>query len=42
MVAQVLTPYDVSATFKSSDPVATVIVTDAAGKHEIKVEQAGK
>jgi hypothetical protein len=39
MAAQVITPYTVSANFNSTDRVATIIVTDAAGKHEVKVEQ---
>jgi len=40
--AQVITPFEVSATFKSDDPVKSVIVGDAAGRHEVPVEQAGK
>ena len=40
MAAQVISPFEVSASFKTTDPIATVIVTDAAGRHEIKVHQA--
>ena len=38
--AQVMTPFEVSVTFKAKDLVKTVIVTDAAGQHEVKVDQA--
>ena len=40
MSAQVITPFEVSASFKSTDPVKTVIITDAAGRHEVQVDQA--
>jgi hypothetical protein len=40
MAAQVITPFDVTATFKSSDVVMTVVVTDGQGRHEVKVDQA--
>jgi hypothetical protein len=42
MAAQVMTPFEVTATFKSDDPIKAVIVGDAAGRHEVPVEQAGK
>ena len=40
MVAQVITPFDVTASFKSDDAVAKLTVSDAGGRHEVVVEQA--
>lgn len=39
MVTQVLTPFVVWVMFGASEPVKKVTVTDADGRHEIKVEQ---
>jgi hypothetical protein len=39
MVAQVITPYEKSASFQASEPVGTVIVTDAGGRREVAVVQ---
>ena len=39
-VAQVITPFEAVASFKSETPVKSVIVRDAAGRrHEVSVEQ---
>jgi hypothetical protein len=38
-VAQVVTPFDVSASFKASNQIATLRVTDALGQHDVHVEQ---
>ena len=40
MAAQVISPFEVTASFKAKDPIAKVIVTDAAGRHEVAVDQA--
>lgn len=40
IVAQVLTPFEVTASFKATDPIGAVIVTDADGRNEVKVDQA--
>ena len=40
MAAQVITPFEVVASFKATDPIPQVVVHDAAGRHEIKVDQA--
>jgi hypothetical protein len=40
MVAQVVTPFEVSASFKAGAVVETVTVTDAAGPHTVNVDQA--
>jgi hypothetical protein len=40
MATAVMTPFEVSASFKATDPIPQVIVTDAAGRHEVKVDQA--
>ena len=40
MAPQVLTPFAIWVMFGASDPVETVIVYDADGLHEIKVEQS--
>ena len=40
MVAQVITPFEVTASFKAREPVTRVIISDAAGKHEVNVEQS--
>jgi lysophospholipase L1-like esterase len=39
VVAQVITPFDTSISFKSEQPITAVVVSDAGGKHEVKVEQ---
>jgi hypothetical protein len=39
IVAQVVTPFEVSRSFKASDPVKQVVVHDAKGKHEVPVKQ---
>ena len=38
--AQVITPFEATASFRSTDPIRTVTVTDAAGKHQVTVDQA--
>jgi hypothetical protein len=38
MVAQVITPFKVTASFKASDPIKQVTVTDGAGKHQVAVK----
>jgi len=40
LVSQGLTPFEVTASFKANEPVKTLHVSDAAGKHEVAVEQA--
>jgi hypothetical protein len=40
MVAQVITPFEVRASFKSADQVTQLHVSDAAGEHVVNVEQA--
>src|SRR5438876_1136335 len=40
IVIQVITPFDVSASFKSNDPVKSVKVRDAADVHDVNVDQA--
>ena len=42
MGAMVITPFTVTTSFKSNDPVEQVRVTDAAGQHDVKVEQASQ
>jgi hypothetical protein len=37
---QVISPFEAKATFKAKEPVKKVVVSDAAGKHEVKVDQA--
>jgi hypothetical protein len=37
---QVITPFEVTASFKANEPVKGVRVTDGAGRHEVKVEPA--
>ena len=39
IVTQAITPYEATASFKSTDPIAAIHVSDAAGRHEVKVEQ---
>jgi hypothetical protein len=39
-VAQVITEFEVTASFKASEPIKAVHVTDAAGKHVVPVDQA--
>ena len=38
-VAQVLTPFDVTVSFKASNQIAKLRVTDASGQHDVHVEQ---
>jgi hypothetical protein len=40
IVAQVIRPFEVSASFKSTDPVKTIVIGDASGRHEVNVDQA--
>ena len=37
---QVISAFEVKATFKTKELVKKVVVSDAAGKHEVKVDQA--
>ena len=37
---QALTKFDVNASFKATDVIKAVVVTDGAGKHEVPVDQA--
>jgi hypothetical protein len=39
IVAQVITPFEATASFKAADPVRAVRVSDAAGKHDVPVSQ---
>jgi len=39
MAAQVITPYETSASFQASEPVGMVVVTDAGGRREVAVVQ---
>lgn len=39
---QAFTPFATAATFKAGDPVATVIVSDGSGQHEVKVTPAAE
>ena len=41
MVTQAITPFEVTGSFKADAPIASVRVSDAAGQHEVKVEQGG-
>jgi len=38
--AMVITPFEVTASFNATDPIPEVVVSDAAGRHEVKVDQA--
>ena len=38
-VLDVITPFSVSTSFLASEPIKTVVVYDADGKHTVKVEQ---
>ena len=38
-VAQVLTPFDVTASFKASHQISSLRVSDAMGPHDVHVEQ---
>ena len=38
--AQVITPFEVTASFKAGEPVRAVRVTDAAGRQDVPVDQA--
>jgi hypothetical protein len=38
-LAQVMTPFDVTTSFKASNQIATIRVTDASGGHNVHVEQ---
>ena len=42
MVTQAITPFEVTASFRADEPIAAVQVSDAAGKHNVKVEQGGQ
>src|SRR5688500_13524116 len=42
LATQAFVPFAVTASFKATDAVAAVIVTDGAGKHEVKVTQPGQ
>ena len=37
MAAQVVTPFEVTASFKAAEPVGQVVVRDGMGRHEVKV-----
>jgi hypothetical protein len=39
IVLEVFTPFVVAITFKAAKPVEKIVVHDAAGKHEVAVEQ---
>jgi hypothetical protein len=39
---QAITPYEAITSFTATDPIAAVQVTDAAGRHEVKVDQGDK
>jgi hypothetical protein len=41
IVTQAITPFDVSASFKADEPVKSLRVSDAAGQHDVNVEQGG-
>jgi hypothetical protein len=40
--AQVITPFEAAASFKAGEPVKAIHVSDAGGKHEVIVQQAGE
>lgn len=40
MGAMVMTPFEVTASFKADEPISQVVVSDAEGQHEVKVDQA--
>jgi hypothetical protein len=40
IVAQVITPFEVTASFNATERVKAVVVSDASGKHEVTVNQA--
>ena len=40
IVTQAFTPFDVTALFKSNEPIKQVVVSDASGKHTVTVDQA--
>jgi hypothetical protein len=42
MVTQAITPFEVTTSFKADAPIAAIQVSDAAGKHSVKVEQEGQ
>ncbi len=42
MATQAFAPFEVTASFRSDEPVPVVIVTDGAGKHEVQVKQPAK
>ena len=37
MAGQVVTPFEVTTSFKAAEPVAQVVVRDGMGRHEVKV-----
>jgi hypothetical protein len=39
MAAQVMTPFEVSASFKAAEAVKQVVVRDGMGRHEVAVGQ---
>jgi hypothetical protein len=41
MAAQVITPFEVTASFKAAEPVGQVVVRDGMGRHEVKVGAGG-
>jgi hypothetical protein len=41
-VTQVITPFEVAASFEAAEPIQSVHVSDAAGKHLVAVDQAGE
>lgn len=40
MVAQVVTPFEVCASFKAGEAIKSIIISDAGGRHEVTVDQA--
>lgn len=40
IVAQVVSPFEVTASFKAAEPISVVVVTDADGRQEVRVDQA--
>ena len=39
IVTQAITPFEATASFKADEPIAAVRISDAAGRHDVKVEQ---
>jgi hypothetical protein len=42
MGAAAITPFEATASFNAADPVSQLIVHDAAGRHEVKVESVSE